>query len=694
MTLDHFFSPQGIAVVGASTDPAKLGYAVARNLIRGGYPGLVHLVNPKGGTLFDRPLYTSITQVPDPVDLAVVIVPAPAAPKALREAGERGIRAAILTSGGFKETGAEGAILEDEVVRVCKDFNIRLLGPNCIGLLDTHLPLDTTFLPPPPPAPGNIAFLSQSGAFCAAVIDWSRGQGFGFSRLISLGNQADLTETDLLPHVVDDPHTRAVALYLETISDGRRFIDTARRLAPHKPLVALKVGRTASGQKAAASHTGALVSSDAAVDASFEKAGILRASTAEELFDWSRALAVLPLPSGRRVAILTNAGGPGVIAADALAANNLTLAVLEPATVAGLRRLLPPAAGLHNPVDMLASAPPDDYAACLHLLLDDPNVDGVLLILPPSPIHTTGMIADALLPLMRESAKPVLAALMGSHLVRGAADRLIRADLPFYSFPERAASALARLADRAEFLKEIETPSLPPPRLDRGRIDSILNTSRNDPFDPTHAFRLMDAIDIPTAPIRHARTEEESARLAGEVGFPLVAKIASPDILHKSDIGGVLLEIDSVEAAARAFHTLTERAQERRPGARIEGVTLQHQVPTGQEVILGAVRDPQFGTLMMFGAGGVDVEARKDVAFAIAPLTEREAARMIARTFAGRKLDGFRNIVAVDRAAVVDALVRLSLLADEYQEITEIEINPLSVSAVGAIALDVRIKLD
>ncbi|NTW09398.1 MAG: CoA-binding protein, partial [Anaerolineaceae bacterium] len=445
---EALFSPKGIVILGASSDPGKLGYAVARNLVEGGYPGEVHFVNPKAGILFGRPLHQSVLDVPDPVDLAVVIVPAQAAPQAIKDIGRRGIHAVIVTSGGFRESGEKGAALEKEILALCKEFKIRMIGPNCIGLLDTHLPLDTTFLPPPPPKPGNIAFISHSGAFCAAVIDWSRRQGFGFSRLASLGNQADLTETDLLPIIAEDPHTKAIALYLESIPEGIRFLETSRQVSPKLPLVAFKVGRTKSGQKAAASHTGALAAGETAVNAAFEKAGVIRAYTSEELFDWSSALANFPLPAGRKVAILTNAGGPGVIAADALADHHLELASLNPQTEAALQDQLPQAASTHNPVDMLASASPDDYATCLGLLLSDDQVHAVLVIIPPSPVFPTVKIAKGLIPIMKASSKPVIPILMGSTLVQATFDEFTGNGIPCYPFPERAAYALAKLADR------------------------------------------------------------------------------------------------------------------------------------------------------------------------------------------------------------------------------------------------------
>lgn len=406
-SLTPFFQPRGVVIVGASSSPTKLGYGVARNLVNSGYDGAIHFVSQKTGNLFGRPVYTSLAEVPDPVDLAVLIVPAPGVADALRDCAARGIHAAVIVSSGFREAGADGARLEAECLQIARAHGIRLIGPNCIGLLDTHLPLDTTFLPPPMPQSGDVAFISQSGAICAAIIDWARGQGFGFSRLISLGNQADVNETDMLAAVAEDEHTRVLTLYLEGVSDGQRFIEEAARVARRKPVIALKVGRYASGERAAASHTGALAGQDAAYAAAFEKAGLFRAETSEEMFDWASALASCPLPRGRRMAVLTNAGGPGVIAADALERSGLSLAELTPQTHAALASRLPPAAGLHNPIDMLASASPEIYADCLRLLLDDPNVDGVLIILPPPPMVPAESVADSLIPLIRSSPKPV-----------------------------------------------------------------------------------------------------------------------------------------------------------------------------------------------------------------------------------------------------------------------------------------------
>jgi len=701
-SLTPFFSPRGVVVIGASTSPEKLGYGVARNLIQSGYQGAIHFVSQKQGELFDRPLCTDLAQIPDPVDLAVLVVPSTAMAAAIESCAKRDIHAAIMVSAGFREAGPEGAALEKQCIEIAHKNNIRLLGPNCIGTIDTHLPLDTTFLQPPMPNQGGIAFASHSGAFAAAIIDWSRHQGFGFSQLVSLGNQADVNETDMLPLLADDEHTRVIVLYMEGVADGVRFVDVARNVTRRKPVIALKVGRFESGQKAAASHTGALAASDIAFDAAFAKAGIFRADSAEQMFDWARALEVCPLPRSRyttarvnrkgrietyrqpdsRVAILTNAGGPGVIAADALEVNGLHLAQFRDNTKKTLASMLPPAAGIHNPVDMLASASPQNYADCLKLLLDDANVDTVMVILPPPPMFTTESVADAIIPIIQSSAKPVVVALLGSELTSNAFERFDRANVVTYPFPERAASALGILTKRAEYLT-VQTQ-----RNEDSKTSSLRDLAVNSSPD-----EIVSAYGIPTAPIKLAHNANEAANIARELGFPVVMKIASPDILHKSDIGGVLLNVKS-EAEARSDYTLlVKRARTAKPNAKIDGVHIQRQIDSGQEVIVGVVRDPTFGPLVMFGSGGVEAEGLKDVAFALGPLSPLEAQEMMRKTWAGKKLDGFRNIPAADKSAVQDILIKLSWLAHEHPEISEIEINPVRALTKGAVAVDVRIKM-
>ena len=699
-SLTPFFSPQGVAIIGASLDPTKLGYGLSRNLVQSGYRGAIHFINLKGGNLMGHPVYRHISETPDPVDLAVLLIPAQAIPAAIEDCAQRGIKALIIASGGFRETGSQGAALEDKCLDIARAYGVRLLGPNCIGLIDTHLPIDTTFLSPPGPTPGDVAFISHSGAICAAVIDWARGQGFGLSRMVSLGNQSDVTETDLLAPVAEDPYTRVITLYLEGVSDGRRFLEQAQAVTRQKPIVALKVGRYMSSQQAVASHTGALAGLESAYNAAFRRAGVIRAETTEELFDWARALAWCPLPKGRSVGVLTNAGGPGVTAIDALEAQGLNIANLSSGTEAALRDLLDPAASLKNPVDMLAAATPQQYAGCLQVLLDDVHVDSVMVILPPPPMHTAGGIAKAVIPVIYTADKPVIVALMGERLIQEAVEHFRAARIPEYRFPERAAEALAVLTQRAEYLtssSEIQDRSLQPLNdLNSSAVGSILSKYDSGGFiSQEDAFDLMNAYGIPTIQPQLAQTAHQAADLAQEMGFPVAIKIASPHITHKSDVGGVLLHLQNPQEVENGFAKIIENSQAALPDADILGVLVQRMIPAGQDVIIGAIQDPQFGALVMFGSGGIEVEGLKDVQFALAPLSIKEAKQMLADTWAGKKLHGFRNLPPADQGAVVDVLLRLAQLACDYPQLAEIEINPLSVleQGKGAFAVDVRVRL-
>ncbi len=690
-SLKPFFNPKGVAVVGASENPTKLGYRLANNLVRSHYQGAVHFVNIKGGQLLNRPIHESVLDVPDPVDLATILIPAPYIADVLRQCGQRGIHAVIVGSGGFREAGPEGKELEKELIAVAKEEGIRMIGPNCIGLLDTHFPIDTTFLPPPGPTPGDVAFISQSGAICAAVIDWARGQGYGLSRLLSLGNQADVSETDMLAPVASDPYTNVLALYIEGVKDGRRFVEQARKIVTQKPIIALKVGRFESGQRAVASHTGALAGKESAYNAAFRRAGVLRAETSEEMFDRARALAWCPSPQGRRVAVLTNAGGPAVTAADALEGLGLKLADFSAETKAALRESLPPAASLQNPVDMLAGGAPRDFARNLEIILADPGVDSAMVIFPTPPMSSAGAVAKAIIPVVHSTDKPVVVAVMGELLIQEAVEHFRAARVPEYRFPERAAAALAALVERSELLdyaqdqpvlRQDVNPSLARETLETGGANSA-----ND---------ILEAYGISTAKMVLARDPDEAVAIAREMGFPVVLKVASESISHKSDVGGVLLDLGDEEAVRAGFASVVDRAQSAYPQAKIEGGYIQRMIPFGQEVIVGAVQDAQFGPVVMFGSGGTEVEGLKDVAFGLAPLTPSEAELMLESTWAGRKLKGYRNLPPADRDAVLEALIRMAQLAADHPQIVEIEINPLRVlpEGKGAIAVDVRFQAD
>ena len=694
------FAPRGIAVVGASHDPTKLGYGLARNVVQSNYQGVVHFVNPKGGSLWGRPIYLDVTQVPDPVDLAILLIPAPAVKQVLVDCGKRGIPAVIIGSGGFRETGPDGARLEQECLQIAQHYSMRLVGPNCIGFLDTHLPLDATFLSPPGPTPGDVAFISHSGAICAAVIDWARGQGFGISRLVSLGNQVDVNETDVLKPVAADPFTRVITLYLEGVSNGRRFIKEASRITREKPIIALKVGRFASGRRAVSSHTGALAGQESAFNAAFHKAGVIRAETSEEMFDWARSLAWCPPPEGRSVAVLTNAGGPGVTASDALETHGLKMAELQESTQEALRSLLPPAASLHNPVDMLASASPEQYAACLRILLEDPGTHSVLVILPPPPMFTAGAVARAIIPVVHAAVKPVVVALMGERLIQEAVEHFRAAHVPEYRFPERAASALAVLAQRAEYLtrissSQVESTQVILPNISPEVVKEILVKQQKSVLSQDALQRILEAYGIPVPPQALARSPQEAVDLARRFGYPVALKVISPDISHKSDVGGVLISLSDDQAVLHGFDTVMKNARTTSQVANINGMQVQKMIPPGQDVIIGVVQDLQFGPLVMFGSGGVEVEELKDVSFSLAPLDPEEVEHVLESTWAGRKLHGYRNLPPADRQVVINILLRFSRLAADFPELAEIEINPLRVlpEGKGAWVLDVRGRL-
>ncbi len=691
--LSLFFEPKGVAVIGASREPAKLGYGLARNLLQSGYPGKIHLVNPRGGELFGLPVVKTIAEIPDPVDLAVLITAAPTIPDLLEACGKRGIQAAIIASGGFRETGTEGAALELKCLEIAHRYGMRFIGPNCVGLLDTHLPLDTTFLPPPGPAKGEIAFISHSGAICAAIIDWVRGQGFGLSTLVSLGNQADLNETDILGAIATNPGTQVITLYMESVSDGRKFMRQAREVSKTRPIIALKVGRSESGQRAAASHTGALAGSETAFEAGLKKAGVIRAATTEEMFQWAKVLAWCPLPLGDRVAILTNAGGPGVIAADAVEKEGLQLAALQPHTLDALRLFLPPAASFHNPLDMLASASPEHYAQSLQILLNDPGVDSALVIAPPPPMYSAGGVAKAIIPVIQGSNKPVVVALMGEKLIQEAVEHLRAVHIPEFRFPEPAVSALAVLSKRRRILESLAHRAETVSGVDRLAAQAILAGLPDGLLAQPDAARLLQTYGIPSVPTELATSPDEAAALAGRCGYPVVMKVVSPTITHKSDVGGVALNLKDRAAVVSGYAAMLASVSQAAPGAQIDGVIVQPMLARGQEVILGVVRDPQFGPLVMFGSGGTEVEGLKDLSFGIAPLTRPEAETMLESTWAGRKLNGFRNIPPADREGVIDALIRLAQLAYDCEEIMEIEINPLLATSNSIVAVDTRVRL-
>ncbi len=722
-SLQPFFTPRGVAVIGASRDPSKLSYGVMRNLLdpEHGYPGPVYPVNPRAADILGLPCYPDISAVPDPVELAVLLVPAAMVPGAVEACGRRGLKAAVVISGGFREIGPEGAAREREMVEIARRYGMRVMGPNGIGVIDTHTPLNTTFVKGMPRR-GHIAFLSQSGALCGGIIDWALARGLGFSRFLSVGNEADVNETDVIPFLAADDISRVIALYLEDVKGGPDFVAALREAAQRKPVLAIKTGRTAGGQAATASHTGALAGVHAAFRAACKQTGVIEVESIRELFDGALALAYQPLPAGGRIAILTNAGGPAALAADALESAGLQLAGTGPEAQVALRRCLHAEAQVAGPVDMLGGADHGDYRRALDAVLADPANDGVLAILVPQvlvdPVAVVDAIAAGLAAASAASPaavdgssaprKPVLACLMGAASLDAAFAAAHRAQIPAYPFPEDAVAAFGILRRRAmEIAKATE----------RGKSASIAPTAGRQPdqasmatgqrllseaaaagrtsLDAAESRTVLDAFGLATPPDLLATSSAEAAEHARRIGFPVVLKLASPDILHKTDVGGVILGVTDEAAARAGFDIILARARAAHPDARIRGVQVQRMIGGGQEVIVGVKRDPTFGPLIMFGLGGVYVEALADVSFRLAPLTSADAEEMISEVRSARLLAGLRGAPPADRAALVAAIVRIGDLAAACPMIAELDVNPLLVlpEGQGALALDARIIL-
>jgi len=694
--LEAFFRPSSVAVIGASRDPEKLGYAVLSNLKEGGFKGALYPINPKADEILGLKAYPSILDVPGPVDLAVIVIPYPFVPAVLEQCGQKGVPAVVVISAGFREAGREGLEREQELIEIARRYNIRLVGPNCLGVIDTATPLNATFAAGMPPA-GPMAFMSQSGALGTAVLDMALAGRIGFSRFVSLGNKADVDEIDLLEAWEDDPDSRVILIYVEGLKDGQRFMEVARRVTRKKPVVAVKSGVTRAGSRAVSSHTGSLAGSEAAYRAAFRQAGVIRAGSMERLFDYARAFAYQPLPAGDRVAIVTNAGGPGILATDALEHAGLRLARLKSETIEALMADLPSAASAANPVDVLGDALADRYEHALRLVLADPGVDAVIVIVTPQAMTQIEETAHIVGRTARETDKPILGCFMGEARINAGVEILRQYGVPNYPFPERAAEALAAMV---AYQKERERPIHPPERfeVDRDAVRKVLDKARSEgrvSIGDAEARAILEAYGFPVPPSRLAATPEEAIEAAEEMGYPVVLKVASPDILHKTDVGGVKLNLRSAEDVRDAFDLIMYRATRYVPDARIWGCLVQKMVPGGREVLIGMSRDPQFGPLVAFGLGGIYVEALKDVVFRVAPFSRQEAEEMIREIRAYPLLEGVRGEPPADHEAMVDALCRISQLVTDFPEIVELDINPLMVfdEGRGAVALDMRLVL-
>jgi acetyl coenzyme A synthetase (ADP forming)-like protein len=695
--LDAVLRPRTIAIIGASRSPETIGHQILANLLRYGFTGTVHPVNPHAAAIHGVKAFPSIGAVPDPIDLAVVSVPRPIVQGVVEECIAAGVKGLVVITAGFREVDEEGAEAERRLTALVREHGIRMVGPNCMGVLnaDPAISMNATFAPVMPPL-GGAAFVSQSGALGLSVLDYAAEFGIGIAQFVSIGNKPDVSGNDLLLQWEHDENVRTILMYVENFGNPVKFREIATRIARRKPIVVLKAGRSKVGARAASSHTGALAASDTAVDALLTQTGVLRATSIEELFDIAMGFTAQPLPRSPRTAVLTNSGGPGILAADALEPRGLALPELRAETVARLRPLFPPHASLRNPLDMIASARATDYRAALVILLDDPGIDSVMSIFVPPLGVSQEDVAEAVVAAARTAAdKPVFAVLMGRKGLPEGRAELNEAGIPAYTFPESAARALAALVHYREFT-ERRSPEPRAVPIDAERVRAVIHAARaagRNRLDEAEALQLIHACHIPVAPARIARTEDETAETAADLGYPVVLKVVSPLVVHKTDVGGVRVGIEDeaeVRAAWRQIHADVRAAM---PLVPIDGVLVQRMAPHGIELIAGITRDPLFGPLVMFGLGGIFVEAIGDVVFRLAPLDDAEAAAMVGAIRSAPILDGIRGQPPADRAALADILLHLAQLATRFPEIAELDVNPLIPTRSGLLAVDARVRL-
>lgn len=704
--LERIFRPQSVAVVGASDQPGKVGYTLLKNLVDAGFPGPIYPVNAKRPSVQGLPAVARISDLPSPPELAVICTPAPSVPAVVRECGDLGIRGIVVISAGFRETGPAGKALEEEIRRDAARYDgMRIIGPNCLGVIAPHSKLNASFAAATPPA-GRVAFLSQSGALCTSMLDWALEEEVGFSYFVSIGNMLDVGVGDLIDYFGSDPTTDSIVLYVESITDARQFMSAARAFARQKPIVVYKAGRFAQSAKAAASHTGAMAGVDAVYDAAFQRAGAVRVMQVDDLFDCAELLARKRVPKGPRLAIVTNAGGPGVMATDALLARRGTLANLSERSLAALNAALPSSWSHGNPVDVLGDAPPERLAQALDIVLADEGVDAATVMLTPQDMTDPTGAALAAGEVAARYAKPVLAVWMGGHAVREGVQALNRLGVPTYQTPDHAVRSFMYLVSYANNLETLyETPRDVPLafKLDRlaarrrfAEMAAALPSDGQAVLSEEDSKELLDAYGLPvTLPLR-ASTAEAAVEAAERIGYPVVLKIASPDITHKTDVGGVALNLTDAGQVRASFESVTRSARERRPQARISGVTVQRMLApvAGVELILGAKQDPVFGAVILVGAGGVTAELFQDRALGLPPLNERLARRMLESLRSWPLLTGYRGRPAVNVERLIEIIMRFSYFVADFPEIVEIDVNPLLVAPEEAVALDARMVID
>jgi len=698
--LAPLFTPESVALFGASDRPDSVGGVVFKNLLTSGYEGRIYGINPKREEVQGQRAYASLDDIDGTIDLAVVATPASSIPAIVEACGERGIRMMLILSAGFRETGAAGRKLEDRVTQLVRRYDIRLMGPNCLGIIRPDQGLNITF-GNNNAQPGNLAFVSQSGAICTAILDWAEQNEIGFSAVVSSGIAADLGFGDYLDYLVSDPKTKAILLYIEGINDSRRFMSALRAAARIKPVIALKVGRHAAGAEASMSHTGALVGSDETFSAALSRSGVLRVETIGQLFAAAKALSSLHYrgPSERLV-IVTNGGGPGVMAADRATDQGIELSTLSDETMAALNEALPSVWSHGNPVDIIGDAPPERYQQAIDICLEDPGVDGVIVILTPQAMTAPTEVAKAVVRSAKNSNKPIMTSWMGGAQVEGGRAVFREARVPDFGTLENAVDAFSYLAryNRNQRLL-LQTPA----RLTRGQvapdndgarliIEAVLTEDRDILTEP-ESLAVLTAFGIPTVRNAVARSANEALVVAESIGFPIAMKVLSSDISHKSDAGGVRLNIASAQEVRGNYKQLLDQVSQKLPDAKIEGVTIEkmYRSSNGRELMIGIIRDPVFGPVISFGSGGTAVEVMGDSAISLPPLNNRLARDLIKRTKVSKLLGEFRNMPAVDMDKLIDVLLGVSSMACELPWIKEMDINPMIVDENGVVAVDARI---
>jgi acetyltransferase len=693
--LAPFFSPEGVAIIGASTNPRKLSHGILKNLTLYGFQGAIYPVNPGADEILGLRSYPEISQVPDPVDLAVVVLPAPMTPDILRDCGERGIKAVIIISGGFREIGENGLALEQECAQIARDYEMRLIGPNCVGIMDLHTGLNTTFIEGVPDT-GGIGFLSQSGAVCGGVVDYIADKHIGFSHFASLGNELDIDETDMIEYFGQHPQVKVIAAYVEGIQDGQKFLRVASEVSKEKPIVLLKAGRSDAGARAVSSHTGSLAGAYTAYQAAFKQAGVIEVTDLASLFDTAWALNCQALPAGRQTAIFTNAGGPAALASDSLAANGFGLATIGDEKQRQLAEKLNPSAQVSNPVDMLGGAEPEEFAHCMSTLLDDDGVDVFLPILVPQSLVNPGDVARAIVENANKTEKTVLACMVGEKSLDEARRVLHENKVPMTIFPEVPGQVLGAMAKYQNWLQQEKSNHFDLDHIDREAASKLFLKTNKKVLGEADTRPILEAYGMDLVPGGLAQDGLDAVKIAKKIGFPVAVKVVSDQVLHKSDLGGIALNLNSPDALKDAVYRINDRIKQAAPGAKIDGYLVEKMAPKGMEVIVGMRRDPTFGPVMMFGLGGVYVELFKDVGFGVAPLSPDTATDMIFSTKAGTLLRGFRGGPVYDVDAVVEIIGRLSQLALDFPQISEVEVNPLLVlpEGEGAKVLDARMLLE